>query len=202
MPDLQKGKSVSRLENRWGRGGKRKVQRAKKCKNEKKHTKNAEHELQHSHLKSIRTPTPRSGSSLPGRGELHRCAPSAKWILTSWAGGANLLHRPIAGQGSCRQTKTVRLNFYPIKKQHFIQGQQYTPKKGKSKGGGGGSHQEQPFARERLPPPTRKYVGSNLQLACRGPERPAEGREQASFLPMPGPGLDIKIKKASSDRER
>ena len=133
MPDLQKGKSVSKLENRWGRGGKRTVQRAKKCK-ARKHTKTAEHEPQHSHFKSIRTPTPRSGSSLPGRGELHRCAPSVKWIPTSWAEGANLLHRPIAGQGSCRQTKTMRLKFYPIKKQPFIQGQNTRPKKGNPRG--------------------------------------------------------------------
>ena len=158
MPDLQKGKSVSKLENRWGRGGKRTVQRAKKCK-ARKHTKTAEHEPQHSHFKSIRTPTPRSGSSLPGRGELHRCAPSAKWILTSWAEGANLLHRPIAGQGSCKQTKTHETQILPNKETTFYPRPEYTPKKGKSKGGGGGSHQEQPFARERLPPPSRKISG-------------------------------------------
>ena len=96
----------------------------------------------------------------------------------------------------------MTLKFYPIKKQHFIQGQNTRPKKGNPRG------EEAEVTRSSLllvrgfRHRPEKYVGSNLQLACRGPEKPAEGREQASSPPMPGPGLDIKIKKASSDRER
>ena len=169
--------------------------------NEKKHTKNAEHELQHSHLKSIRTPTPRSGSSLPGRGELHRCAPSVKWIPTSWAEGANRLHRPIAGQGSCRQLNRETQSL-PKKEQHFIQGQHTRPKEGHPRGEEAEVTRNSLLLVSGLRHRPENMWGVTFSLLAEVHRKTGRGGRTGPFLPMTGPGLDIKIKKASSDRER
>ena len=133
MPDLQKGKSVSRLEIAGGEGENERCKGRKSAK-ARKNTQRMQNTSCNTVISSqsarpprevvphflggesyIGAPPPRSGSSLPGRREL------TFFIVRKRGRGA-----------ADKQNRETQ--FLPKKEQHFIQGQHTRPKEGHPRG--------------------------------------------------------------------
>ena len=95
----------------------------------------------------------------------------------------------------------MRLKFYPIKKQPFIQGQNTRPKKGNPRGEEAEVTRSSLLLVSGLRHRPENMWGVTFSLLAEVQKSRERGKNRP-ILPVPGPGLDIKIKKASSDRER